>query len=73
MINSLSTEEVLVAAVCTGLGDPREASTGARWRAERRPPGLIRTPKRETGVQSFGHTLSGISAGQGVESVTGRP
>ena len=48
---TLKTVKVLGLALCTGLGDPPGAATGARWSAERRLAGLIWTPKREMGAQ----------------------
>jgi hypothetical protein len=52
----MSTEEVLGLALCTGLEDVAMASAGASWRPERRPVGLIWTPKRETDAQRSGLT-----------------
>jgi hypothetical protein len=64
MIKTMSTEEVLGLALCTGLGDVVNASAGASWRPERRPAGLIRPPKRETGAQRSGTRTDYITAAQ---------
>jgi hypothetical protein len=56
MIKTMSTEEVLGLALCTGLGGVAKASAGASWRPERRPAGLVRTPKRQADTQRSGPT-----------------
>jgi hypothetical protein len=64
MIKTMSTEEVLGLALCTGLGDVAEASTGAPWGPERQPAGLIRTSKRQAGAQRSGTRTDYITAAQ---------
>jgi hypothetical protein len=66
LIKTMSTEEVLGLALCTGLGDVVKASAGASWRPERRPAGLIRTPKRQADAQRPGLTATRIVPAQGL-------